>query len=167
MGLRKISSANIYILMGPANTGKSYVRHKYFKDCPYVDLWDFQENCNTEEEIMQSYKDAAHALQVMLSDMGLTTQTFVLEHTLLKSHRRPMYYEAIKKVVKNPNIRLIYMNPSADDLRARNKYSEDVIDRFKYVLDFMDIPTYDEDEAIDEIWECRGKESELFLIPKE
>ena len=44
----------IHFVIGPACSGKSYFIRKTFPNAVVVDIFDFQENCYTVEDVAQS-----------------------------------------------------------------------------------------------------------------
>lgn len=98
----------IVFVIGPPCAGKSTYIRKNFQDAEVVDLYDFQENCRTVEDVARSYDDAEAALRGAVEKAlerekeGKDGGTVVLEHTLLMAKRRPQYVNAVRSLSDCP-----------------------------------------------------------------
>ena len=132
----------VAIVAGPACSGKSTFIKKTFPDRKVIDVFDFQDDrCVTPATVMRSYLDCRDALVQALKD----GYDVVLEHTLLKAKRRPMYIDAIRSVT-DADIEMYWFAPDVDTycgrLKARNCFlgEEDA----KFALEFGDVPDVSE-----------------------
>ena len=89
---------SVIFVIGPAGVGKSTYIAEHFPEYKKVDLFDFQEDFMTVNRVWQSYLDCAEALKTALKE----NENVVLEHTLLKAHRRTMYIEAVREITDAP-----------------------------------------------------------------
>lgn len=135
----------VIIVMGPPGSGKSTYIKEHFADRTVIDLFDFQENRFTEDEIMESYIKCRDALVQAIKD----GKSVVLEHTLLKRKRRPMYIKAIRSVTDAP-IHVYAMNPSLEKVKSYSKKEKSSVGLYKYYLELLELPT--KDEGFDEIY---------------
>lgn len=131
----------IKIVMGPSCTGKSTFIKETFPNATVIDLFDFQKDFMSVDEVMQSYIACKDALVSAIKE----NKDVVLEHTLLKSKRRPMYINAIKEVTDEP-INVYVLIPDKEDYlefsEKRNcNMSKETIDM---MFDTLEIPTIEE-----------------------
>ena len=98
----------IYFVIGPPSAGKSYFIKHAFQDAVVVDLYDFQWDGMSIQDVADSYKAAEDALVSAVQNNK--DKTIVFEHTLLKAERRKPYIEAVRKVSDEPIICLLF-NP--------------------------------------------------------
>ena len=92
-------------------------------------------------EIMQSYIDCKDALISTIKE----GKDVVLEHTLLKAKRRPMYIDAIREITDEP-INIYVVMPDSDTYlefsqKRKCEMSKEMID---IMYDTLEIPTLDE-----------------------
>lgn len=111
---------SIKIVAGPMCAGKSTFIKKNFPNHTVVDLYDFQDGIiGTYADVMRSYEECRDEL-VKAIQRG---DDVVLEHTLLKQCRRPMYIDAIRSVT-DEDIEMYFILPSIDEhikyAQARN-----------------------------------------------
>lgn len=131
----------IKIVMGPSCTGKSTFIKETFPNATVIDLFDFQKDFMSVDEVMQSYIDCKDALVNAIKE----NKDVVLEHTLLKAKRRPMYINAIKEVTDKP-INVYVLIPDKEDYlkfaEKRNcNMSKEIIDM---MFETLEIPTIEE-----------------------
>lgn len=106
----------ITFVMGLPASGKSTYIKNNFKDTKVIDLYDFQKNSFTFEDIWKSYMDCKDALIEAIKN----GEDVVMEHTLLKGIRRKIYIDAIREITNDP-IDIIVINPPLEKLRDREK----------------------------------------------
>lgn len=131
----------IKIVMGPSCTGKSTFIKETFPNATVIDLFDFQKDFMSVDEVMQSYIDCRDALVNAIKE----NKDVVLEHTLLKAKRRPMYINAIKEVTDEP-INVYVLIPDKEDYlkfaEKRNcNMSKEIIDM---MFETLETPTIEE-----------------------
>lgn len=131
----------IKIVMGPSCTGKSTFIKETFPNATVIDLFDFQKDFMSVDEVMQSYIDCRDALVNAIKE----NKDVVLEHTLLKAKRRPMYINAIKEVTDEP-INIYVLIPDKEDYlkfaEKRNcNMSKEIIDM---MFETLETPTIEE-----------------------
>lgn len=131
----------VAIVAGPPCAGKSTFIKKEFPNAHVIDVFDFQTSMMTPADVMESYLKCRDALIEALR----TYDDVVLEHTLLKAKRRPMYIEAIRSVTDAP-IDMYYLKPSTEEycrrLMRRKCFRNDK--DAEYMLNFGDIPIIEE-----------------------
>lgn len=137
---------NVIIVMGPPCSGKSTFIQENFPDKTVIDLKDFQRDIGCSyEEIMQSYIKCKDSLMVAIQE----GKPVVLEHTLLKRKRRPMYVEAIKEVTDAP-IYVYVMQPSPEKVTEYYQ-KENISEDFYYGHQkLLEIP--EKEEGFEEIY---------------
>lgn len=133
---------SVVIVAGPMCAGKSTFIKEHFPDHTVVDLYDFQDGIiNTYADVMRSYEECRDEL-VKAIQRG---NDVVLEHTLLKQQRRPMYIDAIRSVT-DEDIEMYFILPSIDEhvkyaqkrnISADKQYIEGV-------RSVIELPTIDE-----------------------
>lgn len=131
----------IVFVMGIPASGKSTYIKDNFKDYKVIDLYDFQENSFTFEDIWKSYMDCKDALIEAIKN----GEDVVMEHTLLKGIRRKIYIDAIREITDEP-IDIFLINPPLEILRERAKERKVYFDD-EYILNqlnVLEIPTIDE-----------------------
>lgn len=99
----------IKIVMGPSCAGKSTFIKETFPQATVIDSFNFQKDFMSINEIMQSYIDCKDALISTIKE----GKDVVLEHTLLKAKRRPMYIDAIREITDEP-INIYVVMPDSD-----------------------------------------------------
>lgn len=141
----------ITFVMGIACSGKSTYISENFKDRKIIDLYDFQENKFTYQEIYNSYIETENALIKAIKN----GEDVVLEHTLLKGIRRKMYIDAVREITDEP-IEIILINPEIKTMvnRRAERFGlsldiepncfEDLELQIKEELSVLEIPTEDE-----------------------
>lgn len=88
----------IRIVMGIPYSGKSHFIKNHFPNSRKIDLYDYQANCFTTEQIWDSYVKTKDEIINAINN----NEDFVVEHTLLKAIRRQYYIEEIRKVTNEP-----------------------------------------------------------------
>ena len=142
--LERMRGEMVKIVMGPSCAGKSTYIKEHFPNSTVVDLYECQEKYQVMNytNVIQSYIDAKEELVQAIKE----GKDVVLEHTLLKSKRRPMYINAIKEVTDEPIVIYVLL-PTAEQLDL-NMYDRlgyhPGIDECRKILDFIDIPTTEE-----------------------
>lgn len=135
------SDMSVYFIIGPAASGKTYFRQKFFCHMPYIDLYDFQdERCVTLEQVIHSYESAKDAL---VHKVQSGCEDLVFEHTLLKSKRRIPYIQAIRQVSDMP----IYCFIMMPDMETYDTFCQqrDLNPKFeKEAFDIFEMPTMEE-----------------------
>lgn len=131
----------IKIVMGPACAGKSTFIKETFPQATVIDLFNFQKDFMSINEIMQSYIDCKDALISTIKE----GKDVVLEHTLLKAKRRPMYIDAIREITDEP-INIYVVMPDSDTYlefsqKRKCEMTKEMID---IMYDTLEIPTLDE-----------------------
>ena len=138
---------HIVIVAGPMCAGKSTYIQKNFPNHTVIDLYAFQDGMDfpTYETVMKSYEECRDALIEAIK----RGEDVVLEHTLLKQKRRPMYIDAIRSVT-DADIEMHWLQPSIDTLahralerkmRINLKYCREFAEA---VLESAETPTVDE-----------------------
>lgn len=131
----------IVFVMGPACGGKSTFINKNFSEFKKIDLFDFQTDFMSVEEVAESYKRCMEALL----DVIRNNEDVVLEHTFLKAKRRKVYIDAIKQITNVP-IEAYFIFPSDEEMikNARQRgirLTNTTINGYREIADF---PTVDE-----------------------
>lgn len=110
----------VIFVMGIANAGKSTYIKEHLSEFPKVDLFDYQENIKTFDDIWKSYEDVKDEVIKQLQ----THDTVVFEHTLLKAVRRAYYIEAFKAVYPDVELEVILCHPDLETFKrnARNRH---------------------------------------------
>lgn len=134
----------VIIVMGAPYSGKSTFIKERFPNRTVIDLFDFQVNRHTVEDIMESYIECRDALIQAIKD----GKEVVLEHTLLKRKRRPMYVEAIREVTDAP-IHVYVMMPSLEKVASYCKTRTSLVALYEEHLDLLEMPA--KEEGFDEI----------------
>ena len=112
------NEADAIFLIGPPNSGKSHFARSYLGGHEIVDLYDFQKGraLSSLEDVMEAYAQCRDAFVEALNKRGMCAP--VLEHTLMKAKRRPMYIEAVRSVVgDDARIICIYAYPTLEVMR--------------------------------------------------
>ena len=112
------NKADAIFLIGPPNSGKSHFARSYLSGHEIVDLYDFQKGraLSSLTDIMETYAQCRDAFVTALNKRGACAP--VLEHTLMKAKRRPMYIEAVRSVVGDDvRIVCIYAYPTLEVMR--------------------------------------------------
>ena len=138
---------SVIIVAGPTCAGKSTFIKDHFPDHTVVDLFDFQKDFKyvTVEGVMQSYEECKNALQAALRQ----GKNVVLEHTLLKQMRRPMYIDAIRECTNEP-IEMYFLVPSDEQLikqMRERSYASD-IKTAQSMKEVIELPTLSEGYAV-------------------
>jgi predicted kinase len=131
----------VVFVIGPAGSGKSTFIKNNFPDAIVVDLWDYQEDCYSMQDIIDSYNNAEEALKEAIKENLNTDNTVVLEHTLLKQIRRPQYIDAVKSLTDTP-IEVFAMNPSQEEYKKRCNSSKKPF--YKDYLEIYELPEVEE-----------------------
>lgn len=128
----------IAFVIGPSCAGKSTFIKENFPEFKKIDLYDFQTDNMSVEEVWQSYLECRDALKEAVSD----NENVVLEHTLLKRHRRDMYIEAVKEVGDFP-IDIYVILPDVNTLLERRRARGIKLNSSRFLqeeIDMCDIP---------------------------
>lgn len=138
---------SVIIVAGPTCAGKSTFIKDHFPNHTVIDLFDFQKDFKyiTVSDVLLSYEKCKEALIKALQE----GKEVVLEHTLLKQQRRPMYIDAIRSVTNEP-IEMYFLMPSDEQLikqMRERSYASDIktAQSMKEVVEF---PTLDEGYAV-------------------
>ncbi len=111
---------SIKFVIGPAGSGKSTFIQCAFPQYSVVDLFDFQKQidtpCYSVDAIENSYLQTRDALASAVQ----SGKNVVLEHTLLRAIRRPMYVEAVRSFTDEP-IDIYVMQPTREDFARFRK----------------------------------------------
>ena len=117
----------VRFIIGNPCAGKTHFREKAFADLPYIDLLDIQKEqrepdypikyASDNERIRASYDITRDRLIELMKD----NDDVVLEHTLIKSRRRPMYIDAIRKAYPDVRILCYCLFPTAEEHARRSK----------------------------------------------
>lgn len=134
---------SIIIVAGPTCAGKSTLIKARFPNHHVVDLYDFQKHLKwvNPAVVLETYEACRDALV----DAIINYDNVVLEHTLLKEKRRPMYIDAIREVSTAP-IDMYFLMPSKDELvrRMRTRDLSFTEDEAASMLELAEIPTLSE-----------------------
>ena len=138
---------NVIIVAGPTCSGKSTFIKDHFPNHTVVDLFDFQKDlpCICVDTVLASYEHCRDALTAAI-DRG---EDVVLEHTLLKQKRRPMYIAAIREHTDAP-IEMYFLMPSDEQLLKQmqeRKYANDMRTVIA-MKETAELPTLDEGYAV-------------------
>lgn len=127
----------VVFVIGPSGAGKSTYIAKNFPNYKKVDLWDFQKDNQIYEGVWRSYERCCDALIEAVKN----EENVVLEHTLLKSMRRPMYIDAVRKVYDGP-IDVVCIIPDNDKLAERRskKFKKEIKPHDFYDLKIFEMP---------------------------
>lgn len=100
------------IVMGPSCTGKSYFINEKFNGLPCADLKAEQIKLgpNTYENVVKSYDNVLIDAIEKLKENDVV----VLEHTLLKQMRRPMYIDGLRNAFENIYIEIYCLIPTRE-----------------------------------------------------
>ena len=142
----------VIFVIGGQGFGKSTFIKKYLmpsdKKVQVIDLWDFQKKnkqilyFNNIDTLLLSYKECLNALLEVVNSNKY--DIVILEHTLLKRKRRPMYIEPLLELGIKPEV--ICMYPEFNVIKQRwikrDIYIDD--DEINYLLDTMELPTCQE-----------------------
>ena len=132
---------SVIIVAGPPCAGKSTFIKKNFPDRTVIDVYDYQQSIVSVESVMQSYYDCKDALVLALQ----RGESVVLEHTLLKAKRRPMYIDAIRSIT-DQDIDIYFIVPNLETYiqrqRSRNCYRGE--EDSQMTLDIIELPTKEE-----------------------
>lgn len=138
---------SIIFVIGPAASGKSTYIKENFPDYKVVDIYDFQKNqlVSTVESTWISYHKAKDALIKALKEYD----NVVLEHTLLRAERRPMYIDAVREVTKEPIDVIVFNLPASTIAERRIERSpminyDTALNYAEMELDLLEIPTKEE-----------------------
>ena len=131
----------IIFVMGPTGGGKSYYIENNLKDFVKVDLYDFQKNNMTYDEVWESYMKCKDKLIEEIKKGN----DVVLEHTLLKGIRREIYINAVKEI-SDVSIEAVWIFPDIEkykenSLKRFHAFSQRMYDEFKEV---SETPTVEE-----------------------
>lgn len=134
---------SVIIVAGPTCAGKSTFIKDHFPNHKVIDLFDYQKHFKyvTVDAVLQSYEECKMALQEALRN----GEAVVLEHTLLKQKRRPMYIDAIRECTDEP-IEMYFLMPSDKQLikqMRERSYASD-IKTAQNMKDTVELPTLDE-----------------------
>ena len=138
---------SVIIVAGTTCAGKSTFIKDHFPHHTVVDLFDFQKDlpCLCVDTVLESYERCRDALTAAI-DRG---EDVVLEHTLLKQKRRPMYIDAIREHTDTP-IEMYFLMPSDEQLLQQmkeRKYARDI----QTAIDMkatVELPTLDEGYSV-------------------
>lgn len=101
-------------VIGVAGGGKSHYVRTLPEGTKVIDLYDFQDGSEADaDDIMRTYEACRDALADAIRDRaaGDADYDIVLEHTLLKAKRRPMYVDAAKEAGAE-DIECMYVLPT-------------------------------------------------------
>ena len=134
----------VIFVMGIANAGKSTYIKEHLSEFPKVDLFDYQENIKTFDDIWKSYEDVKDEVIKQLK----THDTVVFEHTLLKAERRAYYIEAFKEAYHEVELEIILCHPDLETYKrnARNRHGVPLHDKmlenlYEDALSVLEKPT--------------------------
>lgn len=118
----------VLFVMGIANAGKSTYIKNHLSDFPKVDLYKYQENIKTIDDIWKSYEDVKDEVIKQLK----TNDTVVCEHTLLKAERRAYYIEAFKEAYPDIELEIILCHPNLEAYKrnARRRHAVELNDEY-------------------------------------
>lgn len=138
---------SIIIVAGPTCAGKSTFIKEHFPTHTVVDVFDFQKDlpCICADTVLESYKHCRDALIAAIN----RGEDVVLEHTLLKQKRRPMYIDAIREHTNAP-IEMYFLMPSDQQLfkqMQKRKYARDIQTAINMKMT-AELPTIDEGYAV-------------------
>lgn len=89
----------IVFVIGLPASGKSYFIKENFPDAKVIDIFNYQNLYDTYIDTVDSYmevcKDLIHEI-TLNEEYNQGQDTIVLEHTLVKTYRRPLYLQAIQ-----------------------------------------------------------------------
>ena len=130
--------------MGIPCSGKSTYIKSNFPDIETVDLYDYQENINTIEDVWKSYEAVKDELIKKLQ-----TEDFVIcEHTLLKLERREYYLHALQEAYPEITFEIILCCPSFDEYKRNHiarhggpETDEFIENRYNGFLEVLEEPT--------------------------
>ena len=140
----------IYVIMGAPCSGKTEIRKEFFDNCDYIDIYDYQENCFTLEQLQQAEDNFLHDLLKKINSKP-KERVFVIEHCFSSAKRRKKYISAIRHELDyTEEINCILVWPRNEDIEYLVKQKlktedENTIKRFiDYALEWyglFDIPT--------------------------
>lgn len=108
----------VVFVIGLPRSGKSSFIKENFKEAKILDIWDYQHQSDSYIETVDGYmeilKDLIHEI-VINEEYAEEPSTIVLEHTLIKSYRRPLYIAAIQSMCGQYNLDIdcYYTYPTA------------------------------------------------------
>ncbi len=138
---------SVIIVAGPTCAGKTTFIQDHFPNHTVIDLFQFQKDFLflSVDAVMESYVKCCDALVEAIK----RGEDVVLEHTLLKQKRRPMYIDAIREHTDSP-IEMYFLMPSDEQLFAQmkeRKFAKD-IETAKKMKEIAELPTLDEGYAV-------------------
>lgn len=138
---------SVIIVAGPTCAGKSTFIKDHFPNHTVIDLFDFQKDFKfiNVHDVLISYEQCRDALKAAI----MRGENVVLEHTLLKRMRRPMYIDAIRECTDQP-IEMYFLMPSDEQLikqMRERSYASD-IKTAKGMKEVAELPTLDEGYAV-------------------
>ena len=134
---------SVIIVAGPTCAGKSTFIKDHFPNHTVIDLFDFQKDFKfiNVHDVLISYEQCRDALKAAI----MRGEDVVLEHTLLKRMRRPMYIDAIRECTDQP-IEMYFLMPSDEQLikqMRERSYASD-IKTARNMKEVAELPTLDE-----------------------
>lgn len=131
----------VVFVIGPSGAGKSVYIEKFLPDYKKIDLWDFQKDNQIYDGVWRSYERCCDALVEAVR----SGENVVLEHTLLKAIRRPMYIDAVRKFYNGP-IDIVCIVPDKYKLAERRskKFKEEIKPCDFYELEIFETPQKDD-----------------------
>ena len=138
---------SVIIVAGPTCAGKSTFIKDHFPNHTVVDLFDFQKDFKfiNVHDVLISYEQCRDELKAAIT----RGEDVVLEHTLLKRMRRPMYIDAIRECTDRP-IEMYFLMPSDEQLfkqMRERSYASD-IKTARSMKEVVELPTLDEGYAV-------------------
>lgn len=138
------TSKEVIFVMGIPCSGKSTYIKNNFPGVAAVDLYDYQENIKTIEDVWKSYEVVKDELIKKLQ----TEDLVVCEHTLLRAERREYYLHALQEAYPEIIFEIILCSPSFDEYkrnyikRHEKTFVDELIkDNYDNYMEVLEEPT--------------------------
>ena len=138
------TSKKVIFVMGIPCSGKSSYIQNNFPDVATIDLYDYQANIQTIEDVWKSYESVKDEIIKRLGNEDVV----ICEHTLLKAERREYYIHALKEAYPKINCEIILCRPDIDAYKRNYmaRHGEPVTDdfiknRYDGFLEVLEEPT--------------------------
>lgn len=150
-------SKKVIFVMGIPCSGKSTYIKNNFPDATAIDLYDYQANIQTIEDVWKSYEAVKDEIIKRLESEDLV----ICEHTLLKAERREYYLHALKEAYPGINCEIILCRTDIDTYKRNHvaRHGEPATDdfiknRYNGFLEVLEEPTESEGFSKVSIHKC-------------
>lgn len=146
----------IFVIGIPCSGKSSYIKNN-FPDATAIDLYDYQANIQTIEDVWKSYEAVKDEIIKRLESEDVV----ICEHTLLKAERREYYLHALKETYPGINFEIILCQPDIDTYKRNHvarhgePATDDFIDnRYNGFLEVLEEPI--ETEGFSKVSVCKS-----------